>query len=148
MMSTLYQQARAALRESDFKPRKRLGQNFLVHEAVLDSIMRLVELGPEDEVLEIGPGLGSLTRRLVERARRVLAVEVDGILVEKLRSGDLGSHPALELVHGDILELALESILPERKIKLVANLPYSIATPVLFRLFELRERFSFLVLMV
>ena len=147
-MPTLYQQARAALRESDFKPKKRLGQNFLVHEAVLDSILRLVELGPEDEVLEIGPGLGFLTRRLVERARRVLAVEVDGKLVEKLRSGDLGAHPALELVHGDILDLPLESILPERKIKLVANLPYSIATPVLFRLFELRERFSFLVLMV
>src|SRR5258706_15459756 len=102
MMSTLYQQARAALRESDFKPRKRLGQNFLVHEAVLDSIMRLVELGPEDEVLEIGPGLGSLTRRLVERARRVLAVESDGILVGKLRGGHLGSHPAPEPVPGGI----------------------------------------------
>lgn len=147
-MPTLYQEARAALKESDFKPRRSLGQNFLVHEAVLDSILRLVELGPEDEILEIGPGLGSLTRRLVEKARRVLAVEVDGTLVEKLRSGELGSHPALELVHGDILELPLESILPERKIKVVANLPYSIATPVLFRLFELGGHFNFLVLMV
>ena len=147
-MATLYQEARAALRDTGFAPKKRLGQNFLVHDRVLESILRLVELTAEDEILEIGPGLGSLTRRLVERARRVLAVEIDRFLVEKLRAGDLGSHPALELIHGDILKLPLESILPDRKIKLVANLPYSISTPVLFRLFELRDRFSFFVLMV
>lgn len=145
---SLYQEARAALKEADFRPRKRLGQNFLIHEAVLDSIMRLVEPAPEDEILEIGPGLGSLTRRLVERARHVWAVEVDPKLVAKLRGGTLGSNPALELIEGDILELPLESILPERKIKLVANLPYSISTPVLFRLFEMSGRFSFFVLMV
>ena len=148
-MASLYQEARAALRESDLKPKKRLGQNFLVHEAVLDAIMRLVEVTPEDEILEIGPGLGSLTRRLVESgARRVWAVEVDPKLLAKLRESDLATRPSLELIDGDILELPLESILPERKIKLVANLPYSISTPVLFRLFDLRERFSFLVLMV
>ncbi|MGH7769427.1 MAG: 16S rRNA (adenine(1518)-N(6)/adenine(1519)-N(6))-dimethyltransferase RsmA [Candidatus Binatia bacterium] len=147
-MATLYQEARAALRDPGFAPKKSLGQNFLVHDRVLESILRLVDLTPEDEILEIGPGLGSLTRRLAERARRVWAVEVDPFLVEKLRAGDLGAHPALELVHGDILKLPLESILPARKIKLVANLPYSISTPVLFRLFELRERFLFLVLMV
>jgi len=148
-MASLYQEARAALRESDLKPKKRLGQNFLVHEAVLDAIMRLVEATPEDEILEIGPGLGSLTRRLVESgARRVWAVEVDPKLIAKLREGALATRPSLELIHGDILELSLESILPERKIKLVANLPYSISTPVLFRLFDLRNRFSFFVLMV
>jgi 16S rRNA (adenine1518-N6/adenine1519-N6)-dimethyltransferase len=115
---------------------------------VLQAILRLVDLSPADEVLEIGPGLGSLTRHLVERAGRVWAVEIDRYLVEKLRGGALGAHPALELIHGDILELPLEEILPERKIKLVANLPYSISTPVLFRLFELRDHFSFFVLMV
>ena len=148
-MASLYQEARAALRESDLKPKKRLGQNFLVHQAVLDAIMRLVEPTPEDEILEIGPGLGSLTRRLVESgASRVWAVEIDPKLVARLREGDLAKRPSLQLIHGDILELPLESILPERKIKLVANLPYSISTPVLFRLFDLRERFSFFVLMV
>jgi len=147
-MTSLYREARAALRESDFRPKKRLGQNFLVHEGVLDSIMRLVEATAEDEILEIGPGLGSLTRRLLERARRVWAVEVDPKLIANLRQGILSSNPALELIEGDILELPLETILPPRQIKLVANLPYSISTPVLFRLFELSERFSFLVLMV
>src|SRR5262249_52226516 len=148
-MASLYQEARAALRESDFKPKKRLGQNFLVHEAVLDAIMRLVEPTADDQILEIGPGLGSLTRRIIESgAQRVWAVEVDPKLVAKLRESDLATRPSLQLIHGDILELPLESILPERKIKLVANLPYSISTPVLFRLFELRERFSFFVLML
>lgn len=145
---SLYREARAALKEADLKPSKRLGQNFLVHESVLDSIMRLVEPAEDDEILEIGPGLGSLTRRLVERARRVWAVEVDPKLVAKLREGELRAHPALELIEGDVLKLPLETILPARKIKLVANLPYSISTPVLFRLFEMSERFSFLVLMV
>jgi 16S rRNA (adenine1518-N6/adenine1519-N6)-dimethyltransferase len=147
-MSSLYQEARAALKESGFQPKKRLGQNFLIHESVLDSIMRLVEAAPEDEILEIGPGLGSLTRRLVESARHVWAVEVDPKLAAKLRESPLRSYPAFELIEGDILALPLETILPERKIKLVANLPYSISTPVLFRLFELSRRFSFFVLMV
>lgn len=110
--------------------------------------MRLVEPAPEDEILEIGPGLGSLTRRLVESARHVWAVEVDPKLAAKLREGPLPSNPAFHLIEGDILALPLETILPERKIKLVANLPYSISTPVLFRLFELSRRFSFFVLMV
>jgi len=147
-MASLYQDARDALKDAGFAPKKRLGQNFLVHDRVIDSILRLVDPAPEDEILEIGPGLGSLTRRLVERARRVWAVEIDRFLIAKLRAGDMGSHPALELIHGDILKLPLESILPPRRIKVVANLPYSISTPVLFRLFELRERFWFLVLMV
>ena len=86
----------------------------------------VVEPAPEDEILEIGPGLGSLTRRLVERARHVWAVEVDPKLVAKLRGGTLGSNPALELIEGDILELPLESILPERKIKLVNFCPRKI----------------------
>jgi 16S rRNA (adenine1518-N6/adenine1519-N6)-dimethyltransferase len=147
-MSSLYREARAALKESDLRPKKRLGQNFLVHDSVLDSIMRLVEPADDDEILEIGPGLGSLTRRLVERARRVWAVEVDPKLIAKLREGELCAHPALELIEGDVLKLPLEEILPARRIKVVANLPYSISTPVLFRIFEMSERFSFLVLMV
>lgn len=147
-MTTLYQEARAALRDPAFHAKKRLGQNFLVQEGVLDAIVRLSDLSPTDEVLEIGPGLGFLTRRLVEMVRRVWAVEIDRFLIEKLRAGDLGSHAALELIHGDILKLPLESILPAHTIKLVANLPYSISTPVLFRLFELRDRFSFVVMMV
>lgn len=145
---SLYQEARAAIRGSEFRPRKKLGQHFLIQEGIIEAILRLTDLSPEDEILEIGPGLGFLTRRLVEVAHKVWAIEVDPFLVEWLRSSPLGCHPAFDLVQGDVLQVHLDGILPDHKVKLVANLPYSISTPVLFRLFELRERFSLLVLMV
>jgi 16S rRNA (adenine1518-N6/adenine1519-N6)-dimethyltransferase len=147
-MVTLYEEVRAALREPDFRPKKKLGQNFLVHDRVIESIIQLLELSPQDEILEIGPGLGFLTRRLVEVAAKIWAVEVDSFLTDRLRQSPLGAHPALQLIHDDILKAPLDRFLPQQKIKLAANLPYSISTPVLFRLFDWRDHFSFLVLMV
>lgn len=145
---TLYEEVRAALRESTFRPKKSLGQNFLIHERVIDAILRLLDLAPGDEVVEIGPGMGFLTRRLLEYAARVWAVEIDDALVERLRRAEFAADVKFSLVHGDILEVALADLLPSRKVKLAGNLPYSIATPVLFRIFEWREHFSTLVLMV
>jgi len=147
-MVTLYEEVRAALRNSDFRPKKKLGQNFLVHKNVIESILRLLQLSPGDEIVEIGPGLGFLTRRLVEVASKVWAIEIDDFLADWLRRSSLASNPAFELIHADILKVALENILPPYKIKLAANLPYSISTPALFRLFGWRNHFAFLVLMV
>ena len=144
---TLYEEVRSALREPSFRPKKKLGQNFLVHERVLDAILRLLEPSSQDEILEIGPGLGFLTRRLVKVAAKVWAVEIDDFLADWLRRSPLGQHPAFQLIHDDILGVAPD-FLPQHKIKLAANLPYSISTPVLFRLFEWREHFSTLILMV
>lgn len=147
-MTTLYEEVRATLRESEFKPRKRLGQNFLIHENIIASIVQLLDLTPQDEIVEIGPGLGFLTRRLVNTAKRVWAVEIDSALVNRLKGSSLGSHPAFQLIHDDILNVSPEDFLPPHKVKLVGNLPYNISTPVLFRLFDWREHFSSLVLMV
>jgi len=147
-MTSLYEEARAALREFAFRPKKSLGQNFLVHERVLDAIVRLLDLTADDEVLEIGPGLGFLTRRLLERAGRVYAVEVDPTLIAWMKRAGLADHPSLRLIHGDILETPLETILPQRPIKLAANLPYSISSPALFRLLEGYRHFSTWVLML
>ena len=147
-MPTLYEEVRAALRDSEFRPRKRLGQNFLIHERVIDSILRLLDLLTNDEVVEIGPGLGFLTRRLLERGSKVWAVEIDSALVQRLRESDFAANPKFHLIHGDILTVALPELLPKRKVKLAGNLPYSIATPVLFRVFECREFFSSMVIMV
>ncbi|MGH7831097.1 MAG: 16S rRNA (adenine(1518)-N(6)/adenine(1519)-N(6))-dimethyltransferase RsmA [Candidatus Binatia bacterium] len=147
-MPSLYQETRAFLRESDFKPRKRLGQHFLVHENVIGATLRLLELSADDEVMEIGPGLGFLTRRLVDVAHNVWAVEVDTGLATWLERSDLRTRSNFHLIRGDILTVDLSKILPDRKVKLVGNLPYSISTPVLFRLFDERDRFSLLVLMV
>jgi 16S rRNA (adenine1518-N6/adenine1519-N6)-dimethyltransferase len=145
---TLYEEVRGLLRETEFRPKKSLGQNFLIHENVIDSILRLLALDADDGVVEIGPGLGFLTRRLLERASQVWAVEIDDALVARLRQSGFGADAKLHLIHGDILALPLLEMLPEKKLKLAGNLPYSIATPVLFRIFEWRARFSRLVLMV
>ena len=147
-MATLYEEVRATLRECKFQPRKRWGQNFLVHENVVESILWLLDLSSEDEVVEIGPGLGFLTRRLLDKAKRVWAVEIDAVLVDRLQRSSLGSRAALRLIHNDILKVAPQDFLPPHKVKLVGNLPYSISSPILFRLFDWRGHFSSLVLML
>src|SRR3990172_8238120 len=147
-MATLYEELRAALRDLEFRPRISRGQNFLVHERVIDAIVRMVDLSPRDDVLEIGPGLGFLTRRLIASGANVWAVEVDGVLVDWLKRSSLSEHASFHLVHNDILTVPFDELLPRHKVKLVGNLPYSISTPVLFRLFEWRDHFSSLVLMV
>src|SRR5215470_4309347 len=124
---TLYDEVRAVLRDSDFRPKKNLGQNFLIHEHVINSILRLLKLSQDDEVLEIGPGLGVVTRRLIEVAAKVWAIEVDPLLVERLAQSPLGTHPKLQLIHNDILKVPLDQVLPGHKIKLAANLPTSIS---------------------
>ncbi|MEO5791573.1 MAG: 16S rRNA (adenine(1518)-N(6)/adenine(1519)-N(6))-dimethyltransferase RsmA, partial [Gaiellaceae bacterium] len=109
------------------RPKKQLGQHFLADENILGVIERLAELGPDDVVLEIGPGLGVLTRRLAERAGHVHAVELDRSLGPHL--ADLGARPNVDLHWGDALQLDLASLDPAPT-KLVANLPYNIATPI------------------
>ena len=131
-----------------FTPSKARGQNFLVHERVIEAILRLVQLGDDDRVLEVGPGLGFVTRRLVGAERQVWAVEVDPHLVRWLSDGPLGRCPGFHLLHGDVLEIDLDRFLPAGKVKVVANLPYSVAAPVLLRLFEEGRHFSLLVVML
>jgi len=107
-------------------PKKRLGQHFLVDENILGVIGRLAELEPDDVVLEIGPGLGVLTRYLAERVARVHAVELDASLEPHLRHA--GDNVVLHF--GDAVQLDLHALAPEAT-KLVANLPYNVATPLL-----------------
>jgi 16S rRNA (adenine1518-N6/adenine1519-N6)-dimethyltransferase len=102
--------------------KKSLGQHFLADPNILDVIGRLAELGPDDVVLEIGPGRGVLTRYLAERVRRVHAVEIDRDLEPVL--SELGEN--VDLVFGDALQIQL----PQDATKLVANLPYNVATPL------------------
>ena len=108
-------------------PKKRLGQHFLADENILTVIERLAELGPDDVVLEVGPGLGVLTRRLAEGARHVHAVELDRSLEPHL--ADLAARPNVDLHWGDALAFDLAGLEPAPT-KLVANLPYNVATPI------------------
>jgi 16S rRNA (adenine1518-N6/adenine1519-N6)-dimethyltransferase len=109
-------------------PKKELGQHFLVDENILGVIGRLAELDVEDVVLEVGPGLGVLTRYLADRVARVHAVELDRSLEPKLREA-LAESPNVELRFGDALRLDLSTLDPAPT-KLVANLPYNVATPI------------------
>jgi 16S rRNA (adenine1518-N6/adenine1519-N6)-dimethyltransferase len=110
-------------------PNKELGQHFLVDENILGVIGRLAELEPQDVVLEIGPGLGVLTGFLADRVAHVHAVELDRALGPHL-SRRLGERPNVELTFGDALRLDLGALKPP-PVKLVANLPYKVATPLI-----------------
>ena len=147
-MTTLHQETKNAWRELGFTPSRARGQNFLVHQQVIDKILQLLDLCREDRLLEIGPGLGFVTRHLMGEERSVWAVEVDPLLVRWLRKGPLGACPKFHLVQEDALETDFDRLLPEGRLKVVANLPYSVAAPVLLRLFEAGRHFSVLVVML
>jgi 16S rRNA (adenine1518-N6/adenine1519-N6)-dimethyltransferase len=146
---------RQLLRQFGFKPRKRLGQHFLIDEAVLGRILSAAELSPGDIVVEIGPGLGILTEALARQGARVIAVEFDGKLVALLRKR-LAGFPDVRIVRADILRIAPEQLLKEnlpasalaRGYKVIANLPYYITSPVLSHFLEAQPRPSEMVVMV
>ncbi len=123
---------------------KGFGQNFLVDRAALRAIVGAAELVRTDTVLEVGPGLGVLTRELAARAGHVVSVELDGRLLPVLAE-TLADLTNIEVVHGDGLEVDLSGF-PESSV-LVANLPYNVATPILVRVLE-SGRFSRLVFLV
>jgi len=127
------------------RPRKRLGQHFLIDSNIVRKILALAEVRPHETVLEIGPGRGVLTRPLCAAARRVIAVEKDPGLGDYLARviADCGN---LDLRVADALEFPFES-LPEQSV-VVANLPYYLSTPLLFKLLDARERIDRMVLML
>lgn len=153
---SLLAETRRLLRQYGLYARRSLGQNFLVNLHVLSKVLAAAELSPSDLVLEVGPGLGALTRELVTRAAKVIAVEVDVALVELLKR-ELASHANLVLVQQDILQVDLPSLLRGTTIeerpgippyKVVANLPYHLTSPVLRLFLEQGPRPTKLVVMV
>jgi 16S rRNA (adenine1518-N6/adenine1519-N6)-dimethyltransferase len=126
-------------------PRKSLGQHFLIDQNIARKIVRLAELQPGETVLEIGPGRGILTEALVDAAGCLIAIELDSMLCARLREL-LGRRPNFTLVEGDALTIDFGR-LPEPFL-VVANLPYNVATPILFRLLEQRQRVLRMVLML
>ena len=127
------------------RPRKRLGQHFLIDPNIVRKILKVAALRPEDVVFEIGPGRGALTHALCERVARVIAVELDRHLFDYLAE-TCAQHDRLELHHGDAMTFPYDT-LPEGTV-VMANLPYYVSTPLLFRLLEERERIDRMVLML
>ena len=122
------------------RPRKRWGQHFLCDPAVAQRIVDAAALAPDSIVLEIGPGLGALTDQLAARAARLYLVEIDRGLTARL-AARYAERPHVRVLQGDVLTLPLDELVAEPSVTVVANLPYNISTPVVFRLLELRRRF-------
>ena len=128
-------QLRRLLGAERLRPRKSLSQNFLTDPEALDAIVTAAELAPGDNVVEIGPGLGVLTRRLLAAGANVIAVELDDRLAEYLRR-ELYSVPAFELIEADALSLHPRELFPGEPMKVVANIPYHITSPLLHAFLE------------
>lgn len=146
---------RQSLRQFGFKPKKSLGQHFLIDEAVLECILSAAELSPGDIVVEVGPGLGILTEGLAKQRAKVIAVELDSRLVALLKKR-LAAFPDVKIVRADILEVAPRELLQDnlpaselgRGYKVIANLPYYITSPVLSHFLETQPQPSKMVVMV
>lgn len=129
------------------RPRRSLGQNFLVQPGIADRIVECLELEPGDEVVEIGPGLGILSERLARhRLRRFTLVELDATLAARLRAAFAG-HPAVRVLSADFLRVDLATLVERAPVKVVGNLPFNVAGAILRRLAEVRRLVSRMVLM-
>lgn len=113
-----------------FKTKKRLGQNFLINGEVISNIIKYANISPEDTVIEIGPGVGFVTEQLVKHAKKVIAIELDEEAIAELQKLDANN---LQIIHKDILKTDL-SELSEGKVKVVANIPYYITSPIIAHL--------------
>jgi len=130
------------------RAKRSLGQNFLVDGSVQAGIVAALDPQPQDEVLEIGPGQGALTRRLAGRVRRLRAVELDPDLAARLQE-KLGDLPGIEIVHGNALDEApTEWAEDPSALKIIGNIPYNITSPLIFWLLDQRPRPAVAVLMV
>lgn len=138
------------LAKYNMSAKKKFGQNFLIDSHVLEGIVEAAGVTDDDLVLEIGPGIGSLTQYLAEAAGKVVAVEIDKTLLPVL-ADTLSEYDNVTVINEDILKVDLDEIVSEnggRPIKVVANLPYYITTPIIMKLFESRARIESITVMV
>ena len=131
----------------DIKMSKKLGQNFLIKRGIVDEIVHAAELTPGEPVLEVGPGIGTLTQGLAQSGAEVTAIELDRRLLEVLDT-TLASYDNVRIIHGDVLKLDVPSIMNHKPFKVVANLPYYITTPIIMSLLESKLPIERLVVMV
>ena len=131
----------------DIKMSKKLGQNFLIKRGIVDEIVHAAELTVGEPVLEVGPGIGTLTQGLAQSGADVTAIELDRRLLEVLDT-TLASYDNVRIIHGDVLKLDLPTIMNQKPFKVVANLPYYITTPIIMSLLESKLPIERLVVMV
>ena len=139
------------IQKYEFAFQKKFGQNFLIDSHVLDKIIDAAEISKDDFVLEIGPGIGTMTQYLAESAGKVVAVEIDRMLIPILKE-TLSAYDNVTVINGDIMKLDIGRLVREENggnpIKVVANLPYYITTPIIMGLFESRVPIDSITVMV
>ena len=153
-MSKLYDETKQIMKKNNIVANKALGQNFLIDENVVESIVSAAEIKNDDLVIEIGPGLGTLTQKLLQKAQKVIAVELDKKMVEILNNR-FKNYNNFYIINEDILKIDLNKIIKEekkqnniKKVKIVANLPYYITTPIIMYLLENRIDLESITIMI
>ena len=150
----LIQETKFIMNKYNITANKNYGQNFLIDEFIVDNIINKAEVSKDDLIIEIGPGLGTLTSRLINNAGKVICVELDSNMIQILNDR-FSLYNNFELIHGDILKVDLKEIIENnlmnsnlKKAKVVANLPYYITTPIIMKLLEERLNLETITVMV
>lgn len=134
----------------NFQFSKSLGQNFLIDQNILDKIVEASEIGEESSILEIGPGIGTLTQEMAKRAKRVVAIELDDNLIPVLKE-TLGNYSNIKVIHNDALKIDFRELFEEEgmeDVKVVANLPYYVTTPIISKLLTEKPGIDSIVIMI
>ncbi len=149
-MESAYKETMFILKKYNISANKSLGQNFLIDDNVIQNIVESANITKEDLVIEIGPGLGTLTARLLEKAKKVIAIELDNRMI-KILNDRFSLYEKFELINEDVLKVDLRTLISKNKaekIKVVANLPYYITTPIIMKLLEDKLEIESITVMV
>ena len=153
-MSNILEDTQFIMKKYKIRANKALGQNFLINQQVVDTIVESSQITKQDLVIEIGPGLGTLTKELLEKAGKVICIELDKKMI-KILTDRFSLYKNFELIHGDVLKIKLNKIIKEEKekngfqsSKIVANLPYYITTPIIMKLLEDRLDLESIIVMI
>ena len=148
---SLYEENKSVMKKYGISPQKKYGQNFLINDLTLEKIIENADINPSDLVIEIGPGLGNLTKRLCSKAGHVIAIEIDTNMVKILNS-EYGYIKNLTILNEDVMKVDLKEIISKfsdfNKVKVVANLPYYITTPIVMKLLEEKPGIDLIEIMV
>jgi len=151
---SVYEETQAILNTYKIQANKSLGQNFLIDDCVIEKIIESSNIEKEDLIIEIGPGLGVLTERLLKKSNNVVVIELDKKMIEILQNR-FCLNRNLEIINDDVLKVDLEKLIKNKKeqtninkVKIVANLPYYISTPIIMKLLENRLEISEIIVMV
>ena len=153
-MSNILEDTQFIMKKYKIRANKALGQNFLINQQVVDTIVESSQITKQDLVIEIGPGLGTLTKELLEKAGKVICIELDKKMI-KILTDRFSLYKNFELIHGDVLKIKSNKIIKEEKekngfqsAKIVANLPYYITTPIIMKLLEDRLDLESITVMI